>query len=133
MQLIRWALALCAAFLPALAVSSADAAERKITLLPGTDLPGSDYSTLKGVTLDACQTACQGDSLCHAFTYNQKAKWCFLKSADGTPAAFKDATSGRVAAAISARGSFQAAPERIAVPSRGSGRRRDEFCRRFAR
>jgi alpha-2-macroglobulin len=102
MQLIRSALALCAAFLLALAVSSADAAERKITLLPGTDLPGSDYSTLKGVTLDACQTACQGDNLCHAFTYNQKAKWCFLKSADGTPAAFKDATSGRVAAAISA-------------------------------
>jgi len=101
MQLIRWALALCAAFLLALAVSSADAAERKITLLPGTDLPGSDYSTLKGVTLDACQTACQGDNLCHAFTYNQKAKWCFLKSGDGTPATFAGATSGRVAAAIS--------------------------------
>jgi uncharacterized protein YfaS (alpha-2-macroglobulin family) len=80
----------------ALAASGARAEDRKITLMPGMDLPGFDYSVIKGTTLDACQTACGSDDLCRAFTFNSKAKWCFLKSDVATPAAFAAATSGTV-------------------------------------
>ena len=67
----------------------------KITLLPDTDLPGFDYSTIKDTTLDACQAACADDRICRAFTFNEKAKWCFLKSEVGEATAFKGATSGK--------------------------------------
>jgi len=79
-----------------MSLGQAPAQERSMTLLPDTDLPGFDYSVLKGVRLDACQAACTDDKLCRAFTYNQSAKWCFLKGDVGTEAAFKGATSGRV-------------------------------------
>ena len=67
-----------------------------ITLLPDTDLPGFDYSTIKDTTLDACQAACADDRICRAFTFNEKAKWCFLKSEVGEATAFKGATSGKI-------------------------------------
>jgi len=70
--------------------------ERSITLLPGTDLPGYDYSVLKNVDVDACEAACSDDRICRAFTYNESANWCFLKSEVGTESAFTGATSGRV-------------------------------------
>src|SRR3569833_3409544 len=89
---------LCAALVLMLGISAAFAADRKITLLPGTDLPGFDYSVVKGVTIAACEAACQNDNMCHAFTFNEKAKWCFLKSDAGTPAPFATAVSGRVEA-----------------------------------
>ena len=79
-----------------LALSPAHAADRNITLLPGTDLPGFDYSVLKDVGVDACSAACTDDKICRAFTYNEKAKWCFLKGDVGPETAFKGATSGRV-------------------------------------
>ncbi len=87
---------LLVALFMALGLSAAVAADRKITLMPGNDLPGGDYSVLKGVTLNACETACSGDNVCQAFTFNQKASWCFLKSVAGTPSPFTGATSGRI-------------------------------------
>jgi uncharacterized protein YfaS (alpha-2-macroglobulin family) len=72
------------------------AQERSITLLPGTDLPGYDYSVLKDVEPEACEAACTDDRICRAFTYNESANWCFLKSDVGTETAFDGATSGRV-------------------------------------
>ena len=51
---------------------------------------------LKGSTVDACQTACEDDRICRAFTFNQKAKWCFLKGDVGPAAPFPTATSGRI-------------------------------------
>ncbi|HEV7717459.1 MAG TPA: alpha-2-macroglobulin family protein [Arsenicitalea sp.] len=87
---------LCAAMVLALGISAADAAQRKITLQPGTDLPGFDYSVLKGSSVKACQSACQDDKLCRAFTFNQKAGWCFLKAGVGPAAPFGGATSGTV-------------------------------------
>ncbi|MEO8684521.1 MAG: alpha-2-macroglobulin family protein, partial [Devosia sp.] len=91
---------LCAAFIFALCLA-APAAAQKITLLPGTDLPGYDYSILKGVDVDVCQTACKNDRICRAFTFNEQSNWCFLKGEVGPEAVFPKATSGRVARAPS--------------------------------
>ncbi|MEO6396522.1 MAG: alpha-2-macroglobulin family protein [Devosia sp.] len=75
---------------------SAFAAERSVTLQPDTDLPGYDYSTIENTDLDSCQAACLADNICRAFTFNEKAKWCFLKGEAATPVAFDDATSGNI-------------------------------------
>lgn len=96
LRFYRSVLGFCAALFLVAGVSAAMAADRSITQLPNTDLPGGDYSTLKSVTLDACSKACADDNICRAFTYNQKAKWCFLKATAGTGAAFNGATSGKV-------------------------------------
>ena len=94
--LFRSAGRLCAALLLVLGFGVATAADRNITLLPGTDLPGFDYSVLKDVTVDACEAACQADRVCRAFTFNERAGWCFLKGDAGPETPFAAATSGRV-------------------------------------
>ncbi len=95
MQRLRWSASwLCAAMM--LVLGSAAAAERSISLLPGTDLPGSDYAVEKNVTIEACESACLEDGICRAFTYNESARWCFLKGRVGERTAFEGATSGRV-------------------------------------
>ncbi len=78
------------------AVEAIDTGERSIVLTPGMDYFGADYETLKDVDLQTCQRACLDDARCRAFTFNSRARWCFLKetSADGRP--FPDAVSGRV-------------------------------------
>ncbi|MEO8756610.1 MAG: alpha-2-macroglobulin family protein [Devosia sp.] len=81
----------------AFAATAAIAADRSVTLLKDTDLPGFDYQIDKGTTLDKCQAACVGDNLCRAFTFNTKTKWCFMKGdVATTPAQFKGATSGTI-------------------------------------
>lgn len=95
--LISSAAAFAAAVFMALSVLPIDAAERSISLATGTDLPGFDYATEKGISLKACEAACLDDSLCRAFTFNEKAGWCFLKSAASAATPFKGATSGVVA------------------------------------
>ena len=77
-------------------LGAAAAADRTSKQLPNMDLPGSDYQIVKGTTLKACDTACIGDDICHAYTFNTKTKWCFLKGDAGTPAAFAGATSGTI-------------------------------------
>ena len=72
------------------------AAEPKITVMPGTDLPGHDYSISRNTTLEACQAACAEDRICRAFTFNEQSRWCFLKGAVGEETAYEGATSGRV-------------------------------------
>lgn len=94
-RLYRSALWFYAALLLTLG-SAVSAAERSITLLPGTDLPGFDYSVLKDVTVEACEAACQDDRICRAFTFNETAGWCFLKGEAGPETPFDGATSGRV-------------------------------------
>src|SRR5262245_16221958 len=83
-------------FTAVLALGPVQAQERSITLLPGTDLPNYDYSVLKDVEPEACEAACADDRICRAFTYNESANWCFLKSEVGTETPFDGATSGRV-------------------------------------
>ncbi|HEY4199174.1 MAG TPA: alpha-2-macroglobulin family protein [Devosiaceae bacterium] len=75
---------------------AAEAAERSTVLLKATDLPGFDYSVIKGTKLDPCQRACENDSDCRAFTFNQKTGWCFLKGDVGPEKSFAGATSGRI-------------------------------------
>ncbi len=84
----------------AMNIGMASAQDRAISLLPGTDLPGFDYGVIKSTTLDACSAACSEDRLCRAFTFNEKAKWCFLKGAAGTETAFEGATSGKIDPAV---------------------------------
>ncbi|MDB5527069.1 MAG: alpha-2-macroglobulin [Devosia sp.] len=94
-RLFASAMWLCAAFFLGLALT-APASAQKISLMPGTDLPGFDYSILKDVDLDACQSACKDDRICRAFTFNEQSNWCFLKGDVGTQTEFAKATSGRV-------------------------------------
>ena len=94
LKLGQAALLLCAVFV--LSMGLAQAAQRTATQQVNTDLPGFDYSIDKNVTLPNCQKACIDDDTCRAFTYNQKTKWCFLKSDVGTAAPFNGATSGTI-------------------------------------
>src|SRR5690242_16791453 len=81
-------------------IGVAAAQDRPISLLPGTDLPGFDYSVIKDTTVDACSQACSDDRICRAFTFNEKAKWCFLKGDAGPETAFEGATSGKIDPAV---------------------------------
>ncbi|MBU1175107.1 MAG: alpha-2-macroglobulin family protein [Alphaproteobacteria bacterium] len=87
---------LFAAVFLGLGLTIAGAADRSIELVPQVDLPGFDYAVSKNVSLGQCQSACVDDRACQAFTFNEKAKWCFLKGAAAAPVAFKGATSGRI-------------------------------------
>src|SRR4051794_5937747 len=96
-RLARLAVGLGLCLLSSLAITAPMAADRSVTLLKDTDLPGFDYQVDKGTTLDKCQQACIGDDLCRGFTFNSKIKWCFLKGdVPATPAEFKGATSGTI-------------------------------------
>jgi alpha-2-macroglobulin len=54
-----------------------------LTLVPGADYAGNDYRTIKNTDLANCQAICSSDAQCKAFTFNIKAKWCFLKTEAG--------------------------------------------------
>ncbi|RAH98177.1 hypothetical protein DLJ53_26020 [Acuticoccus sediminis] len=71
-------------------------ADRTLERLSDFDLPGADYRTLRSVPLEQCEDACLGDSGCAAFTYNERARWCFLKSTVGERVSYPGATSGIV-------------------------------------
>ena len=59
-----------------------------------TDFSGGDYRTLKRTSLKNCKAACVAESRCKAFTYNNRARWCFLKDQVSQRSAFKGAVSG---------------------------------------
>ncbi|TNM60952.1 alpha-2-macroglobulin family protein [Aliirhizobium smilacinae] len=72
------------------------AAERRIETAADSDYTGFDLRTVKNVSQDQCATACIGDNQCRAFTYNVKAKWCFLKSDHGELNSFAGAVAGKI-------------------------------------
>ena len=73
--------------------------DRRLELLPDTDLPGGDIGKIFDTTLQSCVQACLGDENCRAVTYNQKARSCFPKGeGHGAAAPFAGALSGRVVA-----------------------------------
>ena len=74
----------------------AAAAEKRIVTAPDADYFGADYRTVKDVDLEACKAVCLDDPECKAFTYNQSARWCFLKSDFGDLRSFAGAIAGRV-------------------------------------
>ena len=65
-------------------------------MTPEADYAGFDYNTVKGTDLAGCEAACVADQGCQAFTFNQKAGGCFLKSDFGLLTATPGATAGRV-------------------------------------
>ncbi|MBB5752351.1 alpha-2-macroglobulin family protein [Prosthecomicrobium pneumaticum] len=73
-----------------------EAAGQRVVTTRNADYPGFDLETLKDVDLDACTAACTADQSCRAFTYNEKARWCFLKSDFGTLTQAPGATAGRI-------------------------------------
>ncbi|WP_171015697.1 alpha-2-macroglobulin family protein [Devosia sp. FKR38] len=97
--MVRW---FGAALVLGLGLTQVQAADSKVTLLPGTDLPGFDYAVVKDTDLDACSTSCADDKICQAFTFNEKSNWCFLKGAVGEETQFKGATSGKISRVPSA-------------------------------
>ncbi len=80
-------------------VSSADN-QSEFIMLPQTDLPGFDYRSprndpaLVNTGKNGCMRACASDPNCKAFTYNTKAKWCWLKNGHGQSSKFNSAFSG---------------------------------------
>lgn len=72
------------------------AQERRIETTVDGDYLGFDLRTVKNVSQDQCETACIGDNQCRAFTYNVKAKWCFLKSDHGQLNTFAGAVAGKI-------------------------------------
>jgi hypothetical protein len=69
---------------------------RQVVTTADSDYFGFDLRSEQNVTLDQCKASCLGDSQCRAFTYNIKAKWCFLKSDFATMNPFVGAVAGKV-------------------------------------
>ena len=69
---------------------------RHVVTTQDADYFGFDLRSEQNLTLDQCKTSCLGDSQCRAFTYNTKAKWCFLKSDFATVKPFAGAVAGKV-------------------------------------
>ncbi|MBZ9936068.1 alpha-2-macroglobulin [Mesorhizobium sp. BR1-1-16] len=79
-----------------LAMSAAEAADRSVIISRDADYAGFDTQTLKDVDQKACASACVADQTCQAFTYNTKARWCFLKNDFGPLATATGAVAGRI-------------------------------------
>ncbi len=76
--------------------AAAQDVSRRVISTPNADYPGHDYRTVRGVDAALCEATCLGENLCRAFTYNQSARWCFLKSDFGPLAVAENAVAGRV-------------------------------------
>ncbi len=87
------------ALLLILAGAASAAETRRIVTTDNADYFGFDLRSEQNVTLDQCESACLGDPACRAFTYNTKAKWCFLKSDFNELKPFNGATAGKVVTA----------------------------------
>ncbi len=69
---------------------------RRLVVVEGVDYFGRDLETRQDLDLEACQSACLADGRCKAFTYNRKARWCFLKSDFEDARPFPSAVSGHI-------------------------------------
>ncbi|MBB4144847.1 alpha-2-macroglobulin family protein [Rhizobium rhizoryzae] len=81
--------------------TKAPQSNRTIETAEDSDYIGFDLRTVKNVTLQQCQTACIDDKSCRAFTFNVKAKWCFLKSDYNQLNSFAGAVAGKIVVANS--------------------------------
>ncbi|UCI09802.1 alpha-2-macroglobulin family protein [Mesorhizobium sp. B1-1-8] len=70
---------------------------RRIVTTDNSDYFGFDLRSEQNASLDQCKTTCLGDPACRAFTYNTKAKWCFLKSDYNQLKPFSGAVAGKIA------------------------------------
>ena len=83
-------------FLWLLAPAMAAGPARTVVTTENGDYFGFDLRSEQNLSLDQCKATCFSDSSCRAFTYNTKAKWCFLKSDFATIKPFSNATAGKV-------------------------------------
>lgn len=72
------------------------AQERDVVVSKDSDYFGFDLRSERDVTQDQCEAVCLAESACRAFTYNPKAKWCFLKSDFGQLKPFPGSIAGKV-------------------------------------
>lgn len=92
---LLWSVLLLALASPAHA-QQATADNRRIAVSEDGDYYGNDYSTLFDVDLDTCKSRCLDDGKCRAFTYNEAARRCFLKTDFGKLLSAPGAIAGRV-------------------------------------
>ncbi len=104
----------------ALGATAWAAGGRAIETTENSDYFGFDLRTEQNVSLDRCKSICLGDSSCRAFTYNTKAKWCFLKSDFNKLKPFSGAVAGKI---VNLAGEPDiGAPRRARLRSRLDGR-----------
>lgn len=102
-----------AIILGALSFSSAlHAAEsgRHVATTQDGDYFGFDLRTEQNVSFADCEKVCVADTSCRAFTYNPKAKWCFLKSDYNKLNTFNGAVAGKIVDAAAAEPDIGAPP-----------------------
>ena len=95
----RAARALSLLFLSFLAVAAPAAAAgpaRSIVTTDNADYFGFDLRAEQNMSLEQCSATCLADGGCRAFTYNTKARWCFLKSDYNQLKPFPGAVAGKV-------------------------------------
>ncbi len=66
----------------------------RLSILENMDIPGGDYGSIKDASLQSCRDECLKDDRCKAYTFNHRAKVCFLKERVSKRKPFKGATSG---------------------------------------
>ncbi len=88
-------LCLAALNLPA-STASSQQAQRSIVETKDSDYFGFDLRAEENVSLDQCKADCLANAACRAFTYNQSARFCFLKTDFGPLQPFNGAIAGRV-------------------------------------
>lgn len=118
-------LSLLLSVLPLGQAATAAPVEQSIERSEDSDYPGFDLRTVKNVGIDQCEKACLDDRTCRAFTYNVKAKWCFLKSDYGQINSFAGAVAGRLVTA-SAEPDL-GAPPRLPFVSAALGKQADDL------
>ncbi|MGN7295078.1 MG2 domain-containing protein [Rhizobium sp. SAFR-030] len=91
-----FALSLLVAALVSGQPAGAQQTQRQIETVEESDYLGFDLRTVKNVPLAECEKACIDDRSCRAFTFNVKAKWCFLKSDYNTLNGFPGAVAGKI-------------------------------------
>ena len=70
--------------------------QRDVLVTKDSDYFGFDLRSERDVTQDQCEAVCLAESTCRAFTYNVKARWCFLKSDFSQLKPFPGAVAGKV-------------------------------------
>jgi len=96
---------------------------RSVETTENADYFGFDLRTERNISLDQCGQICLGDSECRAFTYNTRARWCFLKSDYAKMNPFTGAVAGKVVNRggepdIGAPGALSFVPDNIADEAR---------------
>lgn len=101
-RFVRWLSVLAIIFAaPQAAAQTAAQHTGQFAILADTDLSGGDIRLpwndpiLRETSLERCQAMCATEPACHAFTYNSKARMCFLKGHGFSEKRFAGAVSGK--------------------------------------